>query len=98
VDEWHELMSTKRGVQVELALARLRGARPLVRVWGLSATLANLDEALACLVGVRADSRGRVVKGRDSKTIVIDSALPQTIERFPWAGHIGLRLLPQVIA
>jgi len=25
VDEWHELMSTKRGVQVELALARLRG-------------------------------------------------------------------------
>src|SRR4051794_35655212 len=33
VDEWHELMSTKRGVQVELALARLRGARPLVRVW-----------------------------------------------------------------
>ena len=47
VDEWHELLSTKRGVQVELALARLRDARPALRAWGLSATLANLDTALA---------------------------------------------------
>ncbi len=51
VDEWHELMGTKRGVQTELALARLRGLRPALRIWGLSATLANLDDALACLVG-----------------------------------------------
>ncbi len=101
VDEWHELMSGKRGVQVELALARLRTLRPAMRTWGLSATLANLDEALECLVGVRAArnraQRTRIVKGIETKTIEIASALPPTIERFPWAGHIGLKMLPQVI-
>ena len=101
VDEWHELMSSKRGVQVELALARLRTLRPAVRTWGLSATLANLDEALECLVGVRAARntalRARIVKGIESKTIEIASALPPTIARFPWAGHIGLKMLPQVV-
>ena len=96
VDEWHELMSSKRGVQVELALARLRSNRPALRVWGLSATLANLDEALRCLTGVRS-AGGRIVKGLDAKTIEIATAHPATIDRFPWAGHIGLKLLPQVI-
>ncbi len=104
VDEWHELMSSKRGVQVELALARLRGMtsdalaaeRTPLRVWGLSATLANLDQALACLTGIHA-APGRVVKGLDAKTIEIVTAHPPTIERFPWAGHIGLKLLPEVV-
>jgi len=96
VDEWHELMSSKRGVQVELALARVRSLRPALRVWGLSATLANLDQALVCLTGVRA-VHGRVVKGLDAKTIEIATAHPTTIDRFPWAGHIGLKLLPEVI-
>ena len=41
VDEWHELMGTKRGVLVELALARLRYYQPSVRTWGLSATIGN---------------------------------------------------------
>ncbi len=55
VDEWHELVSTKRGVQTELALSRLRAMRPGLITWGLSATLTNLDEATAALVGL---SRG----------------------------------------
>jgi len=100
-DEWHELLSSKRGVQTELALARLRGLKPELSIWGLSATLANLDEALACLVGPAraraAPSRTRIVKGLDTKTIEIASALPATIDRFPWAGHIGLKMLPQVV-
>jgi len=105
VDEWHELLSTKRGVQVELALARLRtlaqARGAAMPVWGLSATLSNLDEALACLVGVggpgdRAPTR--IVRGVDTKEIVIDSLIPATIERFPWAGHLGLKLLPDVVA
>jgi ATP-dependent helicase Lhr and Lhr-like helicase len=97
VDEWHELLSSKRGVQVELALARLRGAVPDARVWGLSATLANLDQALVCLTGVAQHGGTRIVRGLEAKTIVIDTAHPPTIERFPWAGHIGTRLLPQVV-
>jgi ATP-dependent Lhr-like helicase len=97
VDEWHELMASKRGVQVELALARLRGARPLLRTWGLSATLANLDQALACLLGTTLSRPGRIVKGLEAKTITITTAQPPTIERFPWAGHIGTRMVPQVV-
>ncbi|MDQ6619727.1 MAG: ligase-associated DNA damage response DEXH box helicase [Pseudomonadota bacterium] len=95
VDEWHELLSTKRGVQVELALARLRRERPAMRTWALSATLANLDTALACLTGPA--SGGRIVKGFDAKEIVIDTLRPKTMQRFPWAGHIGLKLLPEVV-
>jgi ATP-dependent Lhr-like helicase len=97
VDEWHELMSTKRGVQVELALARLRSLGLRLPTWGLSATLANLDTALACLTGPAAAADAAVIRGRDAKEIVIDSLRPASIERFPWAGHLGLRLLPEVV-
>ena len=41
VDEWHELLGSKRGVQVELALAYLRSIIPDLRVWGISATIGN---------------------------------------------------------
>jgi ATP-dependent Lhr-like helicase len=97
VDEWHELMSSKRGVQVELALARLRKLLPTLRTWGLSATLANLQDAAACLVGPAQAANARIVEGLAAKEIAIATARPATIERFPWGGHIGLKLLPQVI-
>jgi ATP-dependent Lhr-like helicase len=84
-------------VQVELALARLRTQVPDLRTWGLSATLANLEESLACLVGPANAPAGRIVEGLATKVIAIDTARPATIERFPWGGHIGLRLLPQVV-
>ncbi len=100
VDEWHELLGNKRGAQTELALARLRRFRPDLRTWGLSATLGNLDVALAALLGVGPDGRqsGRLVRGESPKEIRVDSLIPETVERFPWAGHLGLKLLPQVIA
>jgi ATP-dependent Lhr-like helicase len=100
VDEWHELLSTKRGVQVELALARLRGLRPDLRVWGLSATMGDLDAALDALIPVMEGQppRARIVRGLLPKPIVIETLFPDTIERFPWVGHLGLKLLPQVVA
>ena len=71
VDEWHELMGTKRGVQVELALSRLRALRPGVRSWGLSATIGNLEEALEALLG--AGAAGRVMRGAEPKRVVVDA-------------------------
>ena len=53
VDEWHELMGNKRGVQAQLALARLRRWNPALVVWGLSATLGNLEDAARVLLGAR---------------------------------------------
>jgi ATP-dependent helicase Lhr and Lhr-like helicase len=100
VDEWHELMASKRGVQVELALARLRRIRPSLRTWGLSATLGNLDVARDALLGLTdqgAQRPGRIVRGLVPKALEIDSLIPETMERFPWSGQIGLRLLPEVI-
>ena len=96
VDEWHELMGSKRGVQTELALARLRAIRPDVRTWGLSATLGNLDEALATLLGVSSRAPCRIVKGAASKRITVDALLPAEIERFPWAGHLGRSMVEPV--
>jgi ATP-dependent Lhr-like helicase len=95
VDEWHELIGSKRGVQTELGLARLRALRPNLRVWGVSATLANVEEAAATLGGVNRNDLV-VVRAPDHKAIELESVLPETIERFPWAGHLGLRLAEAV--
>lgn len=98
VDEWHELMASKRGVQTELCLARLRRLSPELRTWGLSATLGNLEEALQTLVGVGLPGSNCVlVTGDLGKEIIIDSILPASIERFPWAGHFGMQMIPRVV-
>ena len=94
VDEWHELLGNKRGVQVQLALARLRNWSPQLLTWGMSATLGNLEEAMHTLLG---NSGGTLVQGQVPKKLIIDSLLPTHVERFPWSGHLGLGMLPQVI-
>jgi ATP-dependent Lhr-like helicase len=95
VDEWHELMGNKRGVQTQLALARLKTFNPALVVWGMSATLGNLEQAMQTLLG-RDD--GILVQGAEPKKLIIDTLLPNVAQRFPWAGHLGLTMLPQVIA
>ena len=119
VDEWHELLGNKRGVQVQLALARLRrltrerasrearipgphleweGRREAsserLPVWGLSATLGNLTAAMHALLN-RDD--GVLVRGRIDKELVIDTLLPDDPGRFPWGGHLGIRMLEPVL-
>ncbi|MDQ2668123.1 MAG: ligase-associated DNA damage response DEXH box helicase [Gemmatimonadota bacterium] len=99
VDEWHELMGTKRGVQVELALARIRTLAPRARTWGLSATIGNLSDARTALLGnLPSAARGRIIKGAEVKSVVVDSLIPPVAERFPWAGHLGTQMVPQVVA
>lgn len=98
VDEWHELMGSKRGVQTELGLARLRRWSPGLRTWGLSATMGNVDEAARTLVGPGfPPERLRIIRGREPKGIEIETILPEDATRFPWSGHLGLALLPQVV-
>lgn len=94
VDEWHELMGNKRGVQVQLAIARLARWNPALAVWGLSATLGNLDEAMRVLVGAR---EATLVRGRIDKTLVIDTLLPENPGRFSWAGHLGAQMQRPVV-
>jgi ATP-dependent Lhr-like helicase len=115
VDEWHELLSTKRGTQTELALARLRrwgaqagswdrasagesvtaSARGLW-TWGLSATLGNVEEAARVLAGAGAP-RARVIRGVVPRAVEVETILPGDVERFPWAGNMGLDSLEDVV-
>lgn len=98
VDEWHELMGSKRGVQMELALSRLKGLLPQLRVWGISATIGNMEEALAALLGDTYDAgHYRVVRAQIPKPIEIESVLPDEVERFPWAGHLGIKLVEKIV-
>ena len=94
VDEWHELMGNKRGVQTQLALARLKTFNPALLIWGMSATLGNLQDAMHALLG---NNDGTLVQGAVPKKLIIDTLLPAVAQRFPWAGHLGLTMLPQVI-
>jgi ATP-dependent Lhr-like helicase len=96
VDEWHEFLGGKRGVQLELVAARLRTLSPRMRVWGLSATLPDLPGAMQALLGP--GRLGRLIQAPATKHYEIDSVMPDSIARFPWSGHLGLRLLPQVLS
>lgn len=93
IDEWHELMGNKRGVQTQLALARLRQWNPALLVWGLSATLGNLEQAREVLM-----PDGVIIEGHVSKEIVVDTLIPEQPSRFPWGGHLGVQMLQPVLA
>ena len=96
VDEWHELLGSKRGVQLELCLARLRASHKQLRVWGLSATLGNLDSAMHTLLGP--NTNGTLIKGEQAREIEITTLLPTNLAQFPWSGHLGLTLVEPVVS
>jgi ATP-dependent helicase Lhr and Lhr-like helicase len=98
VDEWHELLGNKRGVQVELALSRLHTIAPHLQLWGISATIGNSEQALAVLCGKFVDEKHRqLIRSDFQKELSIQTWIPEVIERFPWAGHLGLRSIPELI-
>jgi ATP-dependent Lhr-like helicase len=99
IDEWHELLGSKRGVQVELALSRLKTIateKKSLRIWPISATIGNLYQAMEVALGKNAPE-GKIIKADIKKRIKIESILPDTIERFPWAGHLGLTMVNKVL-
>jgi len=99
VDEWHELLGSKRGVQMELGLSRLKTIAPQLRIWGISATIGNLEQAQEVLLGMNNSFRENsvLIKAKLNKKIIVQSVIPETMETFPWRGHLGLHLLDEII-
>lgn len=98
VDEWHELMGSKRAVQMELALSRLRGMNPNLRTWGISATIGNMEEAMQVLLGPEfPEAKTALIRSGMRKAIEVVSVLPDSVEVLPWAGHLGIKMLEKVI-
>ncbi len=119
IDEWHELLGTKRGVQVELGLSKLKvlsrksevgsqlPAKDFelktndlrLKIWGISATIGNLEQAAEVLLGNDfPPDQIKMVRANISKKLEISSIIPENVENYSWAGHIGLKLLPEVMA
>jgi len=101
VDEWHELLGSKRGVQTELAICRIvnvkyRLSNALCSIWGISATIGNLEEAKEVLLSSIKDE-GVIVKANLKKITEIQSIFPDEIEKYPWAGHLGIKLVDKVL-
>lgn len=119
VDEWHELIGSKRGVQVELAISRIVGLRSLqmkaqtsnhqpstidyqLSIWGISATIGNLQQAMEVLLYPlqllnQSLSDAVIVRTDIHKQIEIESVIPDEIEKYPWAGHLGIKLAEKVL-
>ncbi len=100
VDEWHELMGSKRGVLMELALSRFKVMCPQLQIWGISATIGNMEEAMSVLFGNwkrRKNQSLITVRSDVKKEIDIETIIPDDIETYPWAGHLGIRLIEKVI-
>lgn len=108
VDEWHELIGSKRGVQVELAISRIFHCKRIfeepyrhLSIWGISATIGNLTEAkevlLASLHSFGPAAEGVIVKAHIDKKIKVESIIPDEIEKYPWAGHLGIRLADKLV-
>lgn len=101
VDEWHELMGSKRGVQLDLCMTRLRqyakAREQNLRIWALSATMANLDTALQALLGDQV-KQGVVISGNVERKVHVETIIPRAMQKFPWSGHLGIQLADQAIA
>lgn len=97
VDEWHELLASKRGVQVQLALAHLSALNPQLQVWAMSATLANLEHALDVLLPAQCTRTApRIVRAGIGKAPEVEILLPQMLHRYAWAGQIGLEMAQDI--
>lgn len=97
-DEWHELLGTKRAVQMELAQSRLKRVCPKLKIWGISATIGNMEEGVEVLLGDDYyHGNHELVIANIKKKINLETLIPKEVEKFPWAGHLGIKMLKQVI-
>ena len=98
LDEWHELMGSKRGVQMELALSRLKSVAPGLKIWGISATIGNMEQSLQVLLGSTYEKKKhKVIKAEIQKKVEVISIFPDELDRMPWTGHGGIHLLKKAV-
>ncbi|HLZ17026.1 MAG TPA: DEAD/DEAH box helicase, partial [Cyclobacteriaceae bacterium] len=99
VDEWHELIGSKRGVLMELALSRLKTIAPGLKIWGISATIGNMEESMHVLLGdyFRNKRNIKIIRSDIEKKTEIISVFPDEVERLPWSGYLGIALLEKII-
>ncbi len=99
IDEWHELLGTKRGVQTELGLSRLKAIAPKMKIWGISATIGNLEQAAEVLLGPESEAyrNSVLIRAHIDKKIKVISIIPEQMETYPWRGHMGLHLIDEVM-
>ena len=95
VDEWHELLGSKRGVLTELAIARIKKLSSKTRIWGISATIGNLEEAKNVLIPYALKTT--MILAKEKKKIEIISVLPDEVEELSWAGHLGKKMSSKII-
>jgi ATP-dependent Lhr-like helicase len=95
IDEWHELLGSKRGVMVELGISQLRKYIPKLKIWGITATIGNLDEAMEVLIPYHV--KKTKITAKEKKKIDILSVFPDEVEILPWAGHLGHKLADKVV-
>lgn len=95
IDEWHELLGSKRGVMVELGISQLRKYVPKIKIWGITATIGNLDEAMEVLIPYHI--KKTKITAKEKKKIDILSVFPDEVEILPWAGHLGHKLADKVV-
>ncbi len=96
LDEWHELMGSKRGTQTELALSWLRMHNTNLQTWALSATIGNPQQASEHALGLRENNI--LINSAPKRSTSIKSIIPDSIDGFPWAGHLGLRMYENLVA
>lgn len=96
IDEWHELLGNKRGILTELAISQLRHYSPKLQIWGITATIGNLEEAKQVLLPY-SDLKVTQVTAKEKKKIDIVSVLPDEIEVLPWAGHLGGKMVDKIL-
>ncbi|NNE26802.1 MAG: ligase-associated DNA damage response DEXH box helicase [Saprospiraceae bacterium] len=97
IDEWHELMGSKRGVQTQLAISRIKALSPSLLIWGISATIGNLEEAVDVLLGDFEVKHRKLIRSSFEKQTEVISIFPDNVEKYSWAGHLGLKLADKLL-
>jgi ATP-dependent Lhr-like helicase len=93
LDELHSLVTSKRGVLLSLALARVQSFAPSARRIGLSATVAD-PEALQSWLAPTGNGPVPLVMGNAGAQPII--RILKSAEHVPWSGHSSRYAIAEV--